>query len=115
MKNQTTNGLEAQLLAKRKKKHTTSSPRFKKRPVPIDTFFGSKQKMDCDAQSAVELVRKRNELLRLASKVARLGYFELNRKTLEMSWSSQLLDIFEVKRGCEPILGKPTCEFIFKE
>jgi signal transduction histidine kinase len=32
-----------------------------------------------------------------------------------MSWSSQLLDIFEAKEGYEPLIGSANCNYIFEE
>ncbi|MEO8402948.1 MAG: PAS domain-containing sensor histidine kinase [Chitinophagaceae bacterium] len=120
MKNRTTSGPAGKTLSKKQSIH----PKPVSRPLKTisaahlaaaDTLFGSKNKSILNNRSALELVLKRNELLRLASAVAKLGYFELNRKTLKMNWSSHLLDIFEAKEGCEPLMGNEECNYIFEE
>lgn len=118
MKNRGTRGPGGNLLVRKKKRSKKSSSLKNKARTYLasaDTMFGNQANLKTDSQSALGLVLKRNELLRLASDIAKLGYFELNRKTLEMTWSSQLLEIFDIKRGCEPLMGKGSCDYIFKE
>lgn len=56
----------------------------------------------------------RNALLGLASKLARLGYFEINPDTHEMKWSRQLINIFELEKSFNILEGQQS-NYFFKE
>jgi hypothetical protein len=90
--------------------HLLKKADIRRFPASEGIFTGLR--LVADFKPDMVLSSRRDALLNQAARIAKLGFFEINRNNGEIKWSRQLLEIFEIEKGFQIITGCDCCKYI---